>query len=175
MQEGQCLDNWYAIFVYTGQEDNVKERLQFKIADKLRLVVPKRRLIERKEGKRHEVIRVMFPGYILAQGDIISDIYPLFNNIPGLVKILGDNNLPYKIEPYEMEVIGRLIAEDEIIGYSRLLEESGRVRVLDGPMVNLEGNIVSIDRRKGRARILVKLCGNECTVDLGIELLRPAE
>jgi len=169
------LDNWYAIFVYTGEEDKVKERLKFKLGDELRLVVPKRRLQERKDGKINEVVRVIFPGYILAQGNITVDTYPIFKNVPGLVKILGDNKLPYRVEPYEMEVLSRLIADDEVIGYSKLLMENGRVKVLNGPLVNLEGNIISIDRRKGRARISVSICGSECTVDLGIDLLRPAE
>jgi Transcription antiterminator len=173
MQAESNLDNWYAIFVYTGEEDNVKQRLSFRIGNELKLVVPKRRLLERKDGKLHEVIRVLFPGYILAQGIITKEIYPKTKNIPGLVKILGDNKLPYRIESYEMEVISHLIQDDEIIGYSRLLEENGRVKVLNGPMMDMEGNILSIDKRKGRAKILVNLCGKECRIDLGIELLKP--
>lgn len=173
MHNNTRLDNWYAIFVYTGEEDNVKERLKFRLGEELRLVIPKRLLQERKDGKVHEVFRILFPGYILAQGDITLDTYPIIKSIPGLVKILGDNNLPYRIDPSEMEVLSRLIAEDEIIGYSDLLVESGIVKVLDGPMMNLEGNILSINKRKGRARICVSLCGKECTIDLGINLLRP--
>lgn len=173
MQVDSRLDNWYAIFVYTGEEDNVKQRLRFRIGDEIRLVVPKRRLLERKDGKLHEVIRVIFPGYILAQGEITKEIYPKIRNIPGLVKILGDNSLPYRIEPYEMEIISQLIEDDEIIGYSSLLEQNGKVTVLNGPMMNLEGNIISIDKRKGRAKVLLSFCGKECKVDLGIEVLKP--
>lgn len=173
MLENMRLDNWYAIFVYTGEEDKVKERLKFKLGDKFRLVVPKRRLSERKDGKLNEAIRVIFPGYVLAQGDMTVYSYSLFKNVPGLVKILGDSKLPYRIEPYEMQILSNLITEDDIIGYSKLLIENGKVKVLDGPLMNLEGNIVSIDKRKRRAKILMNLCGNVCTVDLGVDFLRP--
>jgi len=167
------LDNWYTIFVLTGEEDKVKQRLRYRFGDEIRFIVPKRKLLERKEGKVHEVTRVLFPGYILVQGDISRDIYPVLKNIPGLIRMLGDDSLPYIVEPNEMKIISKLIAEDEIIGYTKLLEENGRVKVIDGPLVNLEGNIINIDKRKCRAKICMSLCGSEHTVDLGIELIKP--
>jgi len=171
--EKSRLNNWYAIFVLTGEEDNVKERLKFKLGEEVRLAVPKRRIKERKEGKTREVVKTLFPGYVLIQGDVTEDICMQFRDVPGLVKILGDKGLPYSIDPYEIELISNLIVEDEVIGYSTVLYENGCVRVIDGPMVNLQGDIVSIDRRKGRAKIRVNFCGDERTIDLGVEFLRP--
>lgn len=47
MQEKE--NKWYALFVMTGEEDKVKERLQYKLGNSnLKVIVPKRRLKEKK-------------------------------------------------------------------------------------------------------------------------------
>ena len=175
MYDDGSLDGWYAIFVSTGEEDNVKERLKYRFGDELRFVVPKRKIRERKDGKVRDVLKLLFPGYVLVRGQIDIPQYERFRNVPGMIKLLGDAGKPKKIEAYEMELISRLIVNDEIIGYSKIFEENGLVRVVDGPMMSLEGNIVSIDRRKGRAKVRLFLFGDERVVDLGIEILKPAE
>lgn len=49
MNDINTCNNWYALFVMTGKEDILKERLQYRLRDKnLRVIVPKRRLREKK-------------------------------------------------------------------------------------------------------------------------------
>lgn len=166
--------NWYAVFVKSGQEDKVKERLEYRFEDKLRIVVPKRKLRERKGGVWSYVIRPLFQGYVLVNGDIETDEYYGFRNVPGLFKLLCSGCEPAKIEPFEMEVINRLICNSDIIDFSDVLMENGKVVVVDGPLVSLEGQILSINRRKGRAQVMLNFMGEPRTVDLGINFLQPA-
>ena len=168
-------NNWYALFVMTGQEDKVKERLLYKFNDRLRILVPKRKLRERKGSMWHDIIRTLFPGYVLINGELSSEDISLFKNVPGLIKLLKSGTMPLMIEPEEIEIILRLICNDETIGFSDVLIENGRVVVVDGPLVSMEGLIESIDRRKGRARIQLNFMGEPRTVDLGISILQPAE
>lgn len=173
MHEDPLVNNWYAIFVMTGEEDNVKERLKYRFGDSLKFVVPKRKIRERKNGVVNEVVRVLFPSYVLVQGEIEQKEMDKFKMVPGLVRLLGDGYIPRSIRPEEMRVISKLVENDELIGYSQLFEENGLIRVIDGPMVSLEGNIISIDKRKGRAKVCLYFFGNERVIDLGIELLKP--
>lgn len=71
-------------------------------------------------------------------------------------------------------MISRLTCNGEIIGISKVLTENGKVVVVDGPLVSMEGVIEGIDQRKGRARVRMNFLGEERTVDLGISVLRPA-
>ena len=167
-------DNWYALFVATGEEDKVKERLLYRFQDRLRVLVPKRRLRERRGGRWTNVIRVLFPGYVLVNGEVGIEEYYLMKGIPGLYRLLRAGHMPTRIERHEMEVINKLICNDETIGFSDVLVENGRVVVVDGPLVTLEGQIASVDRRKGRAKVILNFMGEPRTVELGISVLQPA-
>ena len=91
-----------------------------------------------------------------------------------IIKLLKTGNEIAEIEPEEMRILGRLISYDEVIGFSQVLCENDIVRVIDGPLTELEGCIVNIDKRKGRAKIMLSLMGELRTVDLGIAILEKA-
>lgn len=175
VNEHGFLDNWYALFVKTGQEDKVKKRLLYRFGDELKILVPKRKLRERRFGKWHFAVRPLFPGYVLLNGNITSQNIHKFWNVPGLLKLLRTGSEPSKIERHEMEVISRLIINGEVIGISSVFVENKKVRVIDGPLVSMEGYIVSMDHRKGRAKVKLTFLGELRTVDLGISLIRPAD
>lgn len=166
---------WYALFVLTGEEDNVKERLRYRFEDRYRIVVPKRKLRERKDGTWHDAVRVLFPGYVLVNGQIGIEQYQRFKDVPGLIKLLGSGYEPTRINEREIDIISRLVINDDIIGFSDILVENGAIRVVDGPLLDMEGLIVSIDRRKSRAKVKLHFLGEERTVELGVSVLRPAE
>lgn len=167
--------NWYAIFVLTGEEDNVKERLQYRFGDKYRITVPKRKLRERKDGSWRDIIRVMFPGYILINGTFDVEEYNKFKNVPGLIKLLCSGYEPIRIPQVEIDIISRLVVNDDTIDFSRIFIENGKVTVVDGPLLSMEGQILSVDKRKGRAKVRLQFLGEERTVELGVSVLRPVE
>jgi transcription termination/antitermination protein NusG len=170
----ESRDNWYALFVETGQEDKVKERISYRMKDKLKILVPKRKFRERKNGIWSDKIRVLFPGYVLLNGFIEREDYDQFYNVPGLYKLLKSGQDPLKIELNEMEIINKLTINNETIEISKILFENGKVKVVDGPLMTLEGQIISIDRRKGRAKVKLDFLGEDRTVELGINILEPA-
>lgn len=165
---------WYVLFVKTGQEDRVKQRLEYRFKDKLTFLVPKRKLRERKAGEWIFSIRTLFPGYVLAKGEIDKNTMQLFKDIPGLLKLLRSGMEPLPIERQEMEILGRLICNGELIGLSSVLMENDKVLIVDGPLVSMEGYIAGIDYRKGRAKIKLNFLGEERMVDLGIAILKPS-
>jgi transcriptional antiterminator NusG len=167
-------DNWYALFVLTGNEDKVKKRLEYRFQGELRFVVPKRKLRERRNGKWHNVIRTLFPGYVLLNGEMNVDNYYRLKRVPGLLGLLKSGCDPAPIDYWEMEVINRLICNNETVGYSNVLMENGKVVVVDGPLVSLEGQIISVNLRKCRAKVSLTFMGEPRVVELGINMLQPA-
>ncbi|HEX2947234.1 MAG TPA: antiterminator LoaP [Clostridia bacterium] len=167
-------DEWHSIFVVTGEEDRVKERIKYRLQDDFTVVVPKRKLRLRKGGIWRTETRVLFPGYVLINGGINSDIYYLLKDIPNVLRLLRTGSSIASIDSQEMAVLSRLICNSEEIGLSSVLMENGRVRVVDGPLFSLEGIILSIDSRKQRAKVKLSFLGEERTVDLGISILTPA-
>ena len=167
------MNKWYGLFVLTGNEDKVKERVKYRLPGDYKVVVPKRKLKLRKGGIWKVESKVLFPGYVLMNGEINSEIYYLLKSIPDVFKLLRTGSSFAAIDDREMEVLSRLICNGEEIGFSKVLMENGRVRVLDGPLVSFEGIIQSIDRRKERAKVLLNFLGEGRAIDLGISLLEP--
>lgn len=167
------MNEWHGIFVVTGEEDKVKERVKYRLQDNYTIVVPKRKLKLRKGGIWRVETKVLFPGYVLINGEINTDIYYRLKNIPSVLKLLKTGNAVASIDSREMTVLSQLICNSEEIGFSNVLFENGRVKVVDGPLFSLEGIILSIDQRKERAKVQLNFLGEERTVDLGISILRP--
>ena len=66
---------WHAIFVMTGNEQTVKDKIAYTFRNTNILpIVPKRRIYERKMVW-NEKIRPLFPGYILIKGLISTHDY----------------------------------------------------------------------------------------------------
>ncbi len=167
-------EKWYALFVTTGEEDRVKERIYFKIKDEFKALVPKRNMRERKEGKWEDKVRTLFPGYVLLKGQMNSNKYNLIKDIPGVIKLLRDSDGPQEIAEREIGLIARLTADSEIIGRSSVYVQGGDVVVIDGPLLGMEGYIQSIDRRKGRVKIVINLMGEPRTIELSVTMIQSA-
>jgi transcriptional antiterminator NusG len=67
--------DWYALFVLTGEEENVVKWLHYFFDNELRAVIPKRKLTERRQGKTERVIKIIFPGYVLVNVKMDLKIY----------------------------------------------------------------------------------------------------
>jgi transcription termination/antitermination protein NusG len=166
-------DKWYAIFVKTGEEETVKTYLNHIFPSGFKVVVPKRKLKERKQGIISYIIRVLFPGYVLINGYIGPEQYYSMKRVPGLLRLLCSESGPVEIRHEEIELLGSLVCNSDIIDFSNVLCENGRVQVIDGPLFSLEGLIESVNKRKGRARVRLNFLGEERSIELGISVLKP--
>lgn len=175
MYNNSQKQKWYALFVLTGEEENVKRRLQYKFQGKnLKFIVPKRRLVERKDGEWQAKIRILFPGYVLLNGLVdVEDYYDL-KGTPGLVTILKSKHEPLEISEQEINIISRLICNDEIIGSSSVFIEGDRIIVKDGPLLGMDGIIESINKRKGRAKVRIDFIGGPRIVELSVSIMQTA-
>jgi len=167
------MDEWHCLFVVTGEEEKVKERVRYRLKDEFAVVVPKRKLRVRRGGIWRVETRVLFPGYVLLNGKITTEIYYRLKNIPYVLRLLMTGSSVATIDRDEMQILSKLMCNSEEIGFSNVLMENGKVRVIDGPLYSLEGIITKIDQRKQRAKVRLNFLGEERTVDLGISILSP--
>jgi len=170
------FDYWYALFTITGEEDNVGERVRYRLKNSnIKVIVPKRKLRERKNGIWSHKIRTLFPGYIFLKGFMSFDEYYLLKNIPGLIEVLKNDYEPYIIDKKEMQIIETLINNDEVIEPSSAILYGNRVIIKDGPLLGLEGKIASVNRRKGRVKVRFSFNGTEKLVELSISFLEAVQ
>ncbi len=104
-------------------------------------------------------------------GDIIAQ--SIIDDLPdGVIEILG-RPTPAPVPVVEMAHVLKWCEDSELIGLSKVTD-GDRIKVVSGPLKNLEGQIVRVDRRKGRARVRLTLFGEPKEIDFGIEVLEQA-
>ncbi|MFD3155943.1 antiterminator LoaP [Haloimpatiens sp. FM7330] len=164
---------WYVLFVNTNQEEKVKKILEREVGDEYKFIVPTRELKERKDGKWHKVRRKLFPGYVLIKGVMNVEAYYKFKKVPGIIKLLRNEDEVLTVDEKELKVLKILIDnESNNIGISTLYKENDKIKITEGPLVGLEAQIVKVNSRKGRAKVSLSFMNEERIVELGVDVVK---
>lgn len=167
---------WYAIFVKTGKEDSICGELS-KIFEQygaaVDLLVPKRKLMEYRSGRKNYVEKILFPGYILFETKIVEEIYYLIKKSVNhdIYTVLKTQNYFQEVKAQEMEPILNLVNSNGVIEESVVFVENDKIRIKEGPLANYTGEIVKVNKRKKRAKIKIKFLNRICQLDICIECL----
>lgn len=163
---------WYSLFVVTGKEESVAEWLQFFFPNQeVTCLIPKRRLIERKQGNKQQVLKKMFPGYVLINTEMNSKIYYTLKKIPDLIRIVNTGEYYVMIPQEEIDYILLLLGKGDVVDVSKIFIVNSKTLVKSGPLKGMEGLITTVNKRKMRAKIMVQFMGRKEEIDVGIEVL----
>ncbi|MEM1157753.1 MAG: transcription termination/antitermination protein NusG [Verrucomicrobiota bacterium] len=170
---------WFAVHVLSGQEESVRKHMLSRMKmmevteDVHEIVIPSERVSEVKRGKKTEVERKLYPGYIFvnlnlldAEKQLNEPCWYFVKETPGVIGFAdGDHPIPMR----EKEVEGMLSqmreTEDKVVP-KVAFELNDTVRVGDGPFEGQEGQIEEIDEERGRVRVAVSIFGRSTPVDL---------
>jgi len=167
---------YYAIHVLGGKAAAFNERAQ-KVLESTgsRIHWPRRTLNIRKQGKTSAETSPIYPGYLFVEcpGDNLPpDVFRSLRSINGFIRFLRDNLHPTPLTGADLECFIRLIATGSVVGTSRVIfDENNRIKVISGPLSGLEGHIVKVDKRKGRAKVRLSVYDENFLVDFGFEAI----
>lgn len=165
----QVDSNWYALFVKTGSERMLQEKLRYLDLGSMNFHVPCRELRIRRKGKWMLDLQPMFPGYILVCGTLTDNSYSRVRQLADVYAWISDETGPLHIHPEEIALLQKLVDYTDVIRPSHVLFEGQRIVIIDGPLVGQEAIIRKVDRRKGRAKISISVFGHEKLVDIAVE------
>lgn len=164
------MNKWYVLHVITGEEAEVRNRLRRKIPY-MRTLAPVRKMKERKSGVWRYKCRALFPGYVFVNCTMTDSEYYDLKNTSGVIKILPGSSSPSPVPGNEMQIILRLTEEKDLVGLSDVVFAGDKVKVVSGPLLGFEGQIVKVDRRRFRAKVMFSLLGQEKFIELGINVV----
>jgi transcriptional antiterminator NusG len=169
--------NYYALQVKTRAEEKYIKLLRALHPEiTLPVYFPKRRIDIRRKGVVSQSTTAVFPGYVFVEVDEEEDIYRYqwaFRRTDGFFRFLKSNQNITPMTDRDLEVALHFIKNvGPVAGKSRVyFNEKSRIVVIDGPLMGLEGRIVKVDKRKGRAKIKLDLYNDSFTIDLGFEVI----
>jgi len=164
---------WYIVHTYSGFEERVKENLTQRI-DALgmrdqfgEIKIPTETLIELKGGKKRQVERKFFPGYILIEMDMTDDAWHLVKNTPKVTGFVGAGKKPTPLSPEEVDSILNQVHEAKEKPKPKHVYEHGEhVRIIDGPFTNFTGVVEDVNLDRNTLRVMVTIFGRSTPVEL---------
>jgi transcription termination/antitermination protein NusG len=163
---------WHVLWTRSNCEMLVSEQLTAKGFD---LFLPTLELWSRRGGVRRLVRVPMFPGYVFLHHalDKWSDVE--VRKARGLVMILGDAWDRRAVVPVaEIEAIRRVVDARVPTMTHSYLREGQRVRIVRGPLADVEGLLVRTKPGKGLLVVSVELLHRSIAVEIDCTLARPA-
>ena len=167
---------WYVCHTYSGYENKVATNPETivenrKLQDWIQeIAVPTETVTEIKDGKKREVERKIFPGYVLVKMVMTDDSWYVVRNTRGCTGFVGPNGKPTPLT--EEEVLDLGIEKHEIVVQYAV---GDNVRIIDGPMNSLCGIVEELDIPKNRVSVKVSMFGREMPVELELDQVESLE
>jgi len=168
---------FYAIQTTSGHENKVRLLIQRKIeADPhppeerviRQALVPTQEAVEIKNGKKVNVERKIYTGYVLVEMVMDQETAHTINGIQGVIKFVGHERLPQPLRPDEVNrILG--VADDsepEVVKEEIPFLVGQAVAITEGPFTDFNGTVEEVLPDKGKVRVSVSLFGRPTSVEL---------
>ncbi len=168
--------NYYVVQVRTGMEEefvNADKKLNQNSGVKYSIISPQRVLPIRKRGKTRKENVPVFKGYVFLETEEVSrEVYNLLRGIKGFYKFLPSNEDPMPLYGRDLEILNHFMEFGSVADVSLAsFDENDRIQILKGPLQGLEGQIVKVNKRKGRAKVRLDAYNDSFTIDFAFEVL----
>jgi transcriptional antiterminator NusG len=164
---------WYIVHAYSNFEkkvmESIREQAQSRgLADKFdEIIVPTEKVVEVRRGRKLDIDRKFFPGYVLVKCELTDDVYHLIKNTPKVTGFLGADKKPIPISDAEANRILQQVQEGiERPKPSITFEIGDQVRVADGPFASFNGTVEEVDDGRSRLKVAVSIFGRATPVEL---------
>jgi transcriptional antiterminator NusG len=162
---------WYAVHTYSGHENKVKTNIErraesMNLKDKIfRILVPTEAELRTRAGKRQEVQRKVFPGYVLIEMVLDEATWYLVKSTTGVTGFVSSGNKPVALQDKEIQdILDAIEAPDRKPKVKWSKDEV--VRITSGPFTDFTGKIEEVNVQKEKLKVLISIFGRDTPVEL---------
>lgn len=172
---------WYVLRVASNKEERVRDALLRKVAIEAleavvgRILVPTLKEKKMKAGVLKVVERKLYPGYVFVEmaceddGSVVENVWFMIKETTGVGDFIGSDGKPTSMP--EHDVVQMLAASekaDDEPGLSGLNINIGdQVKISDGAFESYEGEVDSVDERRGIVSVIISIFGRSTPVEVG--------
>jgi transcriptional antiterminator NusG len=169
--------DWYVVHCYAGYENRVKSNVESRIGSLnmedyiFQIEVPTEDVVEIKNGKRANVTRKKYPGYVYVRMELTDESWSAVRNTPGVTGFVG---LTTKPSPLSLDEVAPILAPEPKVEAGAVktktklvdFEVGESVTVMEGPFATLPATINEINIDAQKLKVLVSIFGRETPVEL---------
>ena len=162
--------NWYVVHTYSGYENKVKANIEKTIENRhledqiLEVRVPMEEVVEVKNGTKKQVLRKLFPGYVLINMIMNDDTWYVVRNTRGCTGFVGPASKPVPLTAEEVEKMGVEKAAPLTVDFN----VGDTVQITAGPLEGFMGLVEGIDTESFKVKLKVNMFGRETPAEVDI-------
>lgn len=155
--------NWYAVYTRSRHEQKVYGRL---LKKNIETFLPLMERWSRRRDRRKRITLPLFPGYLFVRVlmDACAEVDILKTD--GVVRVLGNNGMPIPIPDEEIFAVRTLIGSGMSAAPCAYLKEGMTVRVVNGPLIGIDGILLKTQPQKNHLVISVHLLKESVSVEI---------
>jgi len=145
------------------------------------VLVPTQTVTEIRGGRRHQVERKLYPGYVMVEietdekGRIPEDLWYLIRGTSGVGDFIGGEQ-PW---PMRQEEVNRLLGlaeekKEEAPVLEIEFKEGDVVEIKEGPFHDMKGHVEEINPSSGRVKVVINVFNRPTPVELDYWQVEPA-
>ena len=167
---------WYIVTTYSMHEAKTAENLRKRINTMnmqdyiLRVIVCDQEVPVLKDGLPTGKTKTvnLYPGYIFVEMIMTDQSWYIVRNTPGVTGIAGSSGGGQKPTPVTREEIEPVLKRMGLVDVSMYDRYAigDRVKVIHGALEGTEGDIISLDKATGAARVKTTFFGRSTPVDV---------
>lgn len=167
---------WYVVNTYVGHENKVKANLERRTESMnqqdniFRIIVAEYDEPVLKNGAETGRVRKKntYAGYLFIEMIMTDEAWFVVRNTPGVTGFIGSSGKgakPFPVSPEEIEPVLKRLGVVQKDMYNRY-KIGDKVKVLQGPLKDCEGVIVSLDEQVNSAKVSTIFFGRETILDI---------
>ena len=155
------------LFCKTGKEESLAEQIRSVCPEVQTTTMRQLKFRTRNREKRLEE-SLLLPGYVFFRGPAGLEPATVFPR-QHLIRVLSVDGKDWRLQGDDLRFVQWLFRQRGLLGVSQVCREGDRVRILSGPLKDLEGIVRRVDRRGQSGQVVLSFRGREISVWLGFE------
>jgi transcriptional antiterminator NusG len=172
-QKDKADMKWYIVHTYSGFEDRVKETLRQRaealdMGDAIgEIHIPTETIVEYRGGKKKEIQRKFFPGYILVEMVMSDAAWHVVKNTPKVTGFVGTGKDPTPLTQEEVDgILEQVVSAKEKPKPKYIFDKAEPVKIIDGPFNNFTGVVEEVNLDRNTLKVMVTIFGRQTPVEL---------
>ena len=173
---------WYIVHAYSNFEKKVADAIRFEAASQglednfEEILVPTEDVVEVRKGRKINVERKYFPGYVLVKANLTDAAYHLVKNTPKVTGFLGSGNKPMPVSEIEVRrILGQMEDDAESPRPTVRYDIGETVRVIDGHFQSFNGVVEEVDEDNAVLKVAINIFGRATPVELEYNQVEKAD